>query len=127
MEDHKSCCICFNDIGLRSNYTMTECSHYFCSSCIFEWLTRRPDCPMCRKRLVKSTISHAISVPQFVRNQIRIDPEENEFEYVEYLMNNDDRFRAQYHRIGFCVQSFFIVLTFSTVILISIVGYIIIT
>mgnify|MGYP001386984375 CR=1 FL=1 len=122
----ETCCICFNDISSNSNYTMTECNHLFCSSCIFEWLTRKPICPICRKKLIKSSIPRSNSNSILINN-IRIDSDINEFEYMEYLMNHDNDFRVQYHRIGLCVQTFFLILTIGAIGIISYIGYIIIT
>lgn len=121
----ETCCICFNDISSKSNYTMTECSHLFCSSCIFEWLTRKPVCPICRKQLIKSKITRTNSNSVLLNNFV--DPEGNGFEYMEYLINHDESFRSQYYRIGICVKTFFLILTIGTIGIVSYIGYIIIT
>ena len=36
-----TCSICFNEINSKSNFTKTECDHFFCSKCIFEWILQK--------------------------------------------------------------------------------------
>lgn len=46
------CCICMECID-DVNITTTECGHTFHSSCIFKNLSRRIECPICRRELTE--------------------------------------------------------------------------
>jgi hypothetical protein len=40
----KQCCICFS---IKPN-CKSSCNHYFCKSCIINWLNIKENCPLCR-------------------------------------------------------------------------------
>lgn len=46
------CAICMDDIDECKNCTTTECGHTFHSTCIFQNLCHRLECPMCRAELI---------------------------------------------------------------------------
>lgn len=43
------CAICLNAIGLSS--MTTECKHNFHTSCLVQWMSHNPFCPLCRSEL----------------------------------------------------------------------------
>ena len=45
--DELQCPICLNDIPSGHRVT-TKCGHGFCSECIYEWVSRKKICPLCR-------------------------------------------------------------------------------
>ena len=48
----QTCAICLDDIQECKNCTTTECGHTFHSTCIFQNLCHRIECPMCRVELI---------------------------------------------------------------------------
>lgn len=48
----QTCAICMDDIQECKNCTTTECGHTFHSTCIFQNLCHRIECPMCRAELI---------------------------------------------------------------------------
>ena len=49
----QTCTICMDDIEECKNCTTTECGHTFHSTCIFQNLCHRIECPMCRAELIE--------------------------------------------------------------------------
>ena len=49
-----SCVICFETL---TKPTITRCKHIFCNKCILEWLKHRNQCPCCRKRISKDSMT----------------------------------------------------------------------
>ena len=48
------CPICLDSIcNTKKDVRKTMCNHTFCSSCITEWLTKKPVCPLCNHVLVE--------------------------------------------------------------------------
>ena len=45
--DEIQCPICLEDIP-GSRRVATKCNHHFCSECIYEWVSRKKICPLCR-------------------------------------------------------------------------------
>ena len=46
------CSICLENLDSnKRSVTTTECHHAFDNDCLFEWLTHKPSCPLCCKRL----------------------------------------------------------------------------
>ncbi|GJX90349.1 zinc finger, CCHC-type containing protein [Tanacetum coccineum] len=48
-EGEEACAICLKDFKLREQLTELGCRHYYHGSCIKEWLTRKNQCPLCRR------------------------------------------------------------------------------
>jgi len=46
------CAICMSNLT-HTNFTSTECGHWFHSSCIFQNMMQRVECPLCRKELAE--------------------------------------------------------------------------
>ena len=46
------CPICYDPLEMV-NFTVTKCGHSFHSSCVFEALEHRVECPMCRTQLIE--------------------------------------------------------------------------
>ena len=44
MNEQEKCAICHE----RNCNTITDCEHYFHSSCLEQWIIQRPNCPVCR-------------------------------------------------------------------------------
>jgi hypothetical protein len=53
LDDELKCAICF-ELITNSNLTITQCDHYFHSSCMFISLKKNNTCPICRCTLVNS-------------------------------------------------------------------------
>lgn len=52
--DDEFCPICLDSIqNTKKDVRKTICNHTFCSSCITEWLTKKPICPLCNHVLVE--------------------------------------------------------------------------
>src|SRR5699024_3894835 len=49
--DHSRCSICLEEIGRRPR--ALPCRHHFCQRCLFERLSRKADCALCRQKLRK--------------------------------------------------------------------------
>jgi hypothetical protein len=45
--DEIECPVCLSDIP-QSRRVTTKCGHHFCSGCIYEWMSRKQICPLCR-------------------------------------------------------------------------------
>ena len=41
------CPVCLEDIP-QSRHITTKCGHHFCCGCIYEWVSRKRICPLCR-------------------------------------------------------------------------------
>ena len=50
----EECNICQN---IKSNI-YTDCSHFYCKMCIFEWMDVNSNCPVCRKQLMEHNLSN---------------------------------------------------------------------
>ena len=43
-----TCVICFENFNNNDQIRILNCNHYFHDQCINEWLTKNPNCPVCR-------------------------------------------------------------------------------
>lgn len=62
------CSICRNEIDYKKS-VLTSCNHYFCSSCFFKWLERKPDCPVCRNEF-RTRTNYDIEVEREILEQL---------------------------------------------------------
>eukprot|EP00928_Gymnodinium_smaydae_P100425 TRINITY_DN9846_c1_g2_i2.p1 TRINITY_DN9846_c1_g2~~TRINITY_DN9846_c1_g2_i2.p1 ORF type:complete len:354 (+),score=43.53 TRINITY_DN9846_c1_g2_i2:51-1112(+) len=46
-----SCIVCFEDFEVGSEMLRTPCDHYFCASCLGDWMMHQMRCPVCRASL----------------------------------------------------------------------------
>lgn len=60
-EDSKICTICRE---FMEEVVLTFCKHPFCKSCIYSWLTRSQNCPICRCNLTKFDL---FSLPKLIK------------------------------------------------------------
>ena len=51
-DEAQVCAICFEEKSL----SLTKCGHIYCKECITEWMTKRQNCPTCKKDLTSSDI-----------------------------------------------------------------------
>ena len=51
-EETQVCAICFEEKSL----SLTKCGHIYCKECITEWMTKRNNCPTCKKDLTMNDI-----------------------------------------------------------------------
>ena len=124
MNSGKECTICFNEISTESNYTKTICNHSFCSSCLFEWLQRKPVCPICRKTLAKTpNYDHRNTRMMMSYNMPMLD----DYHFMEHMMENNDEFRIHYYRIENCVSICMIMTTLSIITFCGYVIYVLVT
>jgi hypothetical protein len=47
-----NCSICFNIISDKT--ILANCEHSFCSECIYEWIIKKPNCPLCRMPVLET-------------------------------------------------------------------------
>ena len=52
-EQELECPICLESLK-QKNIHITKCKHVFHRKCINEWTSKRPYCPLCRKKLTRS-------------------------------------------------------------------------
>jgi|SaaInlStandDraft_4_1057021.scaffolds.fasta_scaffold09369_3 hypothetical protein len=56
-----TCPICLNKTD-ENNIHETECGHIFCNKCIFEWVQKTNNCPMCRHKLDEQIYEEMIDI-----------------------------------------------------------------
>ena len=47
LEDEMSCAVCQDTIVAA--HSLVPCGHWFCGSCLLQWLPRKQICPTCRR------------------------------------------------------------------------------
>jgi hypothetical protein len=51
LEEEDICPICLEEYTKENPKIMTKCSHHFHLSCIYEWMERSDNCPVCGKEM----------------------------------------------------------------------------
>ena len=54
-----SCCICMDDFAAStvSCVRLRTCGHVFHAACLFKWVVKKKECPMCRESIVSTDVS----------------------------------------------------------------------
>jgi peroxin-10 len=52
-KQQRKCTLCLEEL---KDPSVTTCGHVFCWTCIGEWLTERPECPLCRSQVMKQHV-----------------------------------------------------------------------
>ena len=64
-----SCPICLEKLK-KTNFSITECNHTFCTTCLLTSIQENNNCPLCRKELIKkkqiTVTTHSILVEDLV-------------------------------------------------------------
>lgn len=66
------CAICYDWLQ-PDNYSITKCSHMFCTSCIEAWLHVNQTCPLCRMRIPITSAIPRQSAPISISDPILRD------------------------------------------------------
>ena len=77
----KTCTICLSNLDEKKDYCITECSHEFHTSCLFQ--SRNRKCPLCRDNIVSKNklIESSVGLPNTslsTRRIVTVDLEVNE-------------------------------------------------
>ncbi|KAI3983771.1 hypothetical protein MKX01_001175 [Papaver californicum] len=48
LQDGEDCSICLQGLNVGDEAVILKCSHTFHEKCMSQWLTRKPNCPLCR-------------------------------------------------------------------------------
>ena len=51
-KDDDVCSICFSEYKVGEKVKKLSCIHYYHTSCITNWLTRKKECPVCKREVV---------------------------------------------------------------------------
>ena len=70
--DSLDCAICYDKIH-PDNYSITKCSHMFCTSCIEAWLCVNQTCPLCRMHIPITSAIPRQSAPISISDPILRD------------------------------------------------------
>ena len=62
MDDDTRCPICYTNIRENPNakFSITKCHHIMCDDCWDNWLKNKLECPICKKKVRKQTLSSYI-------------------------------------------------------------------
>ena len=61
--ENPECPICFKSIV--NSFVITKCHHKFCIDCLFKQIVHKNSCPLCRKKIIKTSTIHTISTKVF--------------------------------------------------------------
>ena len=98
------CPICLNIV--TNNICYTECSHNFCTKCLFEWLSKTKKCPLCRsniniqKILINNILNDVDEKTNLLLNRLNnlininkkiliYSSNDNYYQYIYSLFNNN--------------------------------------
>ena len=71
-ENQKTCAICLGELQ-KTNITITQCNHTFCTSCLLENIHVNNTCPICRRELtrpVKKIECFCPTVQSYIANDV---------------------------------------------------------
>ena len=57
--ENPECPICFKSIV--NSFVITKCHHKFCIDCLFKQIVHKNSCPLCRKKIIKTSTLQTIS------------------------------------------------------------------
>ena len=61
--ENPECPICFKPI--INSFVITKCHHKFCIDCLFKQIVHKNSCPLCRKKVIKTSTLQTISTKVF--------------------------------------------------------------
>lgn len=61
--ENPECPICFKPI--INSFVITKCHHKFCIDCLFKQIVHKNSCPLCRKKIIKTSTIQSISTKVF--------------------------------------------------------------
>lgn len=62
LEDEMSCAVCQDTIVAA--HSLVPCGHWFCGSCLLQWLPRKQICPTCRHAPSSPALCGAVRLTQ---------------------------------------------------------------
>ena len=66
-----SCPICLEKLK-KTNISITECNHTFCTTCLLTSIQKNTNCPLCRKELIKKEHNIIRAQPILVEDLVDI-------------------------------------------------------
>ena len=88
------CAICFSEYSNKKQ--LSKCAHCFCTNCIYQWISSKPNCPICRTNVSTLEKWHAKNWKRCIIKKIKCVYSLNDYNisreerktFLEYLGRN---------------------------------------
>jgi hypothetical protein len=87
--DEEECIICFSELNEENRKILLRCNHKFHDTCIFDWLSINPTCPMCRVNFRKGVLRSILDYLNKIINERQIN-EQNDISTDKLLKTEEN-------------------------------------